>query len=72
MFATSFTWATHASSAAGVTSMHARFRARRSSMHCAIQFTCCSIDGTMFDSTDGEPGPVIRNRLGKPAVPSPR
>ena len=36
------------------------------------QSTCCSIDTAMFDSTDGLPGPVIMNRLGKPATVSPR
>ena len=38
----------------------------------AIQSTCCSIDGTMLESTDGLPGPVMMNRFGKPAVASPR
>ena len=36
------------------------------------QSTCCSIDTAMFDSTDGLPGPVIRNRFGKPVVVRPR
>lgn len=34
--------------------------------------TCCSIEITMFDSTDGEPGPVIVKRFGKPDTQSPR
>ena len=34
--------------------------------------TCCSIDTAMFDSTDGLPGPVIRNRLGNPTEVRPR
>ena len=37
-----------------------------------IQSTCCSMDTIMFDSTDGLPGPVIMNRLGKPATVRPR
>ena len=31
-----------------------------------IHSTCCSMDTTMFDSTEGEPGPVIMKRLRKP------
>ena len=34
--------------------------------------TCCSIDTGMLLSTDGEPGPVIMNRLGNPALATPR
>ena len=41
-------------------------------MQAEIQLTCCSIDGTMLDSTDGLPGPVMMNRFGKPAVATPR
>src|SRR3954468_1715048 len=41
-------------------------------MASATQSTCCSMETTMLDSTDGLPGPVIMNRLGKPAVPIPR
>ena len=42
------------------------------SMTSEIHSTCCSIDTGMFESTDGEPGPVIMNRLGKPALATPR
>ena len=38
----------------------------------AMKSTCCSIDTDMFDSTDGLPGPVIMNRLGKPTLNRPR
>ena len=41
-------------------------------MRSLTQSTCCSIDTAMLDSTDGLPGPVIRNRFGKPAVIRPR
>jgi hypothetical protein len=46
--------------------------ARMRSMQSAIQSTCCSIETIMLLSTDGLPGPVIANRLGKPATASPR
>ena len=41
-------------------------------MQSEIQSTCCSIDTIMFDNTDGLPGPVIMNRLGKPDTIRPR
>ena len=41
-------------------------------MASAIQSTCCSMEIIMFDSTDGLPGPVIIQKLGKPAVATPR
>ena len=34
----------------------------------AIHSTCCSIETSMFDKTEGEPGPVTVKRLGKPAT----
>ncbi len=37
-----------------------------------IHSTCCSIDTTMLLSTDGLSGPVMVNRLGKPAIATPR
>ena len=40
--------------------------------HSATQSTCCSIDTTMFDSTDGLPGPVIMKKFGNPVVMRPR
>src|SRR6185295_20352547 len=46
--------------------------ARSASRHSAIQSTCCSIDGSMLVSTDGLPGPVMVNRLGKPTTVRPR
>ncbi len=63
---------TQPASAIGVGSMvsnPSRWRAARASL---THSTCCSIDTTMFDSTDGLPGPVIMNRLGNPTVVSPR
>ena len=41
-------------------------------MQSAIQSTCCSMDTIMSLSTEGLPGTVIANRLGKPATVSPR
>ena len=41
-------------------------------MQSAHHSTCCSIETIMLLSTDGLPGPVIRKRLGKPAVWMPR
>ena len=41
-------------------------------MQSAIQSTCCSIETIMLLSTEGLPGPVIMNRLGKPAIIRPR
>ena len=41
-------------------------------MQSAIQSTCCSMQTIMLASTEGLPGPVIVNRLGKPAIESPR
>ena len=45
---------------------------RKFSKQSAIQFTCCSIEQSMLVSTDGLPGPEIRNKLGKPTVPRPK
>ena len=70
--ATSLTCATQPSSASGVASIVSSACSRRWPMQSAIQSTCCSIDSTMLLSTDGLPGPVTRNRLGKPAVARPR
>ena len=42
------------------------------SMAPEIHSTCCSIDTGMLLSTEGEPGPVIMKRFGKPAVATPR
>jgi CheY-like chemotaxis protein len=42
------------------------------SMQSVTQSTCCPIDTGIFDSTDGLCGPVMVNRLGKPATEMPR
>ncbi len=41
-------------------------------MQSVIQSTCCSIATGMLVSTEGLPGPVMVNRLGKPATCRPR
>ena len=46
--------------------------ARMCSTTSPIHSTCCSIDTGMFESTEGEPGPVIMNRFGKPTLDTPR
>ena len=38
----------------------------------AIHSTCCSIETTMLDRTEGLPGPVMVKRLGNPATVKPR
>src|SRR5260370_7852780 len=70
--ATSLTCATHSCSAARDGSMHPRPRSRACKMQSAIHSTCCSMLGSMLGSTEGLPGPVMANRLGKPAVATPR
>src|SRR5438132_10224252 len=70
--ATSLTCATHSSSAAEVGSMHPRPRSRAYRMQSAIHSTCCSMLGSMLVSTEGLPGPVMVNRLGKSAIATPR
>ena len=70
--ATSLTWATQACCASSVASMESRPWSRRYSMQSAIHSTCCSIETGMLLSTEGLPGPVMMNRLGKPAVATPR
>src|SRR4249919_1111700 len=72
MLATEPTWTFQASCASGSGSITATPLARRASMQSAIQSTCCSIDGSMLVSTDGLPGPVMVNRLGKPTTVRPR
>src|ERR671919_1263868 len=66
--ASSLTWSTQASSDSTVASMAPMPLARRNEMQSAIQSTCCSMLTTMLLSTEGLPGPVTMNRLGKPAV----
>ena len=41
-------------------------------MQSPIHLTCCSMDTIMFVNTDGLPGPLIVNKLGKPEVPRPK
>ena len=56
----------------GVASMVALPVLRMVSMQSVTHSTCCSIDTGMFDSTDGLCGPVMVNKLGKPATEMPR
>ena len=41
-------------------------------MQSVIQLTCCSIEGIIFDKTEGLPGPVTVNKLGKLVIPIPK
>src|ERR1700722_262190 len=59
-------------SASAVGSMVSMPSARRWSRQSTTQSTCCSIDTTMLDSTDGLPGPVMVKKLGKPRLVRPR
>ena len=71
--ATALTWATQASSASPGRLDPAEAAARAGGRwQSAIHSTCCSIEGSMLLSTEGLPGPVIVNRLGKPAIATPR
>jgi len=71
--ATSATKVTHASCASAVGSISRTPRVRRCSMHPVIQSTCCSTARPCSASTDGLPGPVDGEQVGKfPATPSPR
>ena len=72
MSAQSWLCCTQPASASGVGSIRSRFSARRRCRQSAIQSTCCSIETTMFDSTDGLCGPVIVKKLGNPVVIRPR
>ena len=58
--------------AASVASMAVNPASRIATRRSTTQSACCSIDTVMFENTDGLPGPVIMNRLGKPATVSPR
>ena len=66
------TWSIHWSWAASVASTVAWPSVRAKARQSAIHSTCCSIDTTMLDRTDGLPGPVTMNRLGNPAAATPR
>ncbi len=68
----SFTCATQASCAWGVASILVLPTFRMASMQPVIHSTCCSMATGMFVSTDGLCGPVMVNRLGKPATATPR
>ena len=68
----SLTCCTQPASAAGVGSIVVSCCSRMWARQAPIQSTCCSIDTTMFDSTDGLPGPVMVKKFGKPLVISPR
>jgi hypothetical protein len=72
MSAQSLTCCTQPASAVPVGSMVSSPLRRMWSSVADIQSTCCSMDTIMFDSTDGLPGPVIREQFGKPTVVSPR
>ena len=62
----------HPASASAVGSMVSWPPDRRSTRASVTNSTCCSMATAMFASTDGLPGPVIMNRLGKPSLMSPR
>src|SRR5687767_4152135 len=66
------TWSAHSSCASADASATRCPDARISPSRVVIHSTWCSIDVTMFVSTDGEPGPVTVNRFGKPATATPR
>ena len=68
----SLTCCTQPASASGVGSMTSSSSSRMCARQSLTHSTCCSIDTTMFDSTDGLPGPVIVKRFGKPIVVRPR
>ncbi len=70
--ATSFTWAAHSVSESASGSMCVRLVSRSQMMQSPIQFTCCSMATSMLQSTEGLPGPVTVNRLGKPRICRPR
>ena len=68
----SFTCCTQPATAPSVGSIDSKPSVRRRTRVSAIQLVCCSIDTTMFESTEGLPGPVTMNRFGKPAAIKPR
>src|SRR5512135_3821791 len=72
MSAKSLTCCTHPTSAVGVGSIVVRCCSRMWTRQALTQSTCCSIDTTMFDRTDGLPGPVMVKKFGKPLVIRPR
>src|SRR3954467_14983724 len=63
---TAVTCSTQASSCSTTGSMQVAPTSRMWPMQSASQSTCCSIAWIMLASTEGLPGPVIMNRLGKP------
>ena len=65
-------WRAQPACAVSVASMVVKPVSRIATRRSTTQSACCSIDTAMFDSTDGLPGPVIMNRLGKPATVRPR
>ena len=66
--AAAFTAAPHSVIAASDVSTVATSRASMCARQLVIHSTCCSIATGMLVSTDGLPGPVMVNRLGKPAT----
>ena len=70
--ATSLTCATQRPRASVLASIGCELVRAHVAEQSAIQSTCCSMVGSMLVSTDGLPGPVIVNRLGKPATARPR
>ena len=70
--ATSLTCWTQSRSASGAASIRFMPRARIVARQSPIQSICCSIATIICVFTDGLPGPVIVNMLGKPETISPR
>src|SRR4029079_19737988 len=56
--------------AASVASMVVKPASRIAASRSTTQSTCCSIETAIFDNTEGLPGPVIMNKLGKRATVS--
>ena len=71
-FETSVTCSTQLSSCSLVGSMVVTFVSLMCAIQSTIQSTCCSMAWIILARTEGLPGPVIINKLGKPAEAKPR
>src|SRR6202000_1072817 len=70
--ATSDTCDIHARCASTLGSIVACPWSRSQTTQSMIHSTCCSMDTTMLENTDGDPGPVTMNMFGNPAAARPR
>ena len=61
-----FTMLIHSSCASAVASIVRSPAPRRCAMQSTIQSTCYSMETIILERTDGEPGPVIVHKFGKP------